>query len=122
MLRIENGYTVSSFAGKGASPIPPPIGSSSSSNATAIVTERSEFYVDEQPMQHKQQLLQYRIDHFNTVPSVYTNDSYGTKATQNRNKSTSFEQIHETFRKVVMKDVLAYRAQRDLKSRPLIEL
>uniref|UniRef100_A0A1B0A5L7 PH domain-containing protein n=1 Tax=Glossina pallidipes TaxID=7398 RepID=A0A1B0A5L7_GLOPL len=108
--------------GKRASPIPPPIGPSSSSNATAIVIERSEFYVDEQPKQHKQQLLQYRIDHMNTVPSVYTNDSYGTKTTQNRNKSTSFEQIHENFRKVVMKDVLAYRAQRDLNSRPLIEL
>ncbi|KAL9875337.1 sesquipedalian-1 isoform X1 [Glossina fuscipes] len=113
---------VSSFAGKCACPTPPPTGSSSSSKARAIVTEKSEFYVDEQPMQHKQQSLQFPIDHLNAVPSVHPNDSYGTTVTHNRNKSTSFEQIHETFRKVVMKDVLAYRAQQDLNSRPLIEL
>lgn len=40
-----------------------------------------------------------------------------------RNKTYStFEQLHENFRRVIMKDVLIYRAEQLLKSKPLIEL
>nr|XP_036231734.1 sesquipedalian-1-like isoform X2 [Bactrocera oleae] len=39
-----------------------------------------------------------------------------------RNKNCTFEQLHENFRQVVMKDVLIYRTEQLLKSQPLINL
>uniref|UniRef100_A0A1A9W860 Uncharacterized protein n=1 Tax=Glossina brevipalpis TaxID=37001 RepID=A0A1A9W860_9MUSC len=123
MLRFENlcclfprnGYNVSSFTGHryDTSPIP-----SSRRGAAAVITARSGFCT--QPLHHRQQLqsqqLQHPTEHVNTFPPV--NPSY----LKNFKKSTDFEQIHEKFRQVVMKDILAYRAHQDLKSRPLIEL
>uniref|UniRef100_T1PIX4 PH domain protein n=1 Tax=Musca domestica TaxID=7370 RepID=T1PIX4_MUSDO len=112
------------------SPVAPPRGIPPSSNFTpgVISTARSEFYVPTQttiqPLRQPQQQQQPAANkhHLNANIASIAVFKPSLVDLQNHNKPINFEDIHEQFRQLVMKDVLAYQAQREVKRRPLIEL
>ncbi|XP_053958943.1 sesquipedalian-1 [Anastrepha ludens] len=69
---------------------------------------------------NRQQPYQQHCSNSDT-PAVLKTHSPTLNVLRNKNNRT-FEQLHEKFREVVMKDVLEYRSQQLLTSQPLIEL
>ncbi|XP_065357238.1 sesquipedalian-1 [Calliphora vicina] len=137
--------------GRDTSPLPPPRGinsahgstsslSSNSNTTTAIA--RSEFFIptqaitqqlqsqQQQQQKHKQKHHNHNHHHqhhnnlhsANKLPSnaVFYNNTLNDF--QNHNSSVNFNEIHEQFRQLVMKDILEYQAQREIKAQPLIQL
>ncbi|XP_073823112.1 inositol phosphatase interacting protein [Musca autumnalis] len=108
------------------SPVAPPRGMPPTSHFTtgAISTARSEFYVPTQTIQplRQQQQQPAANKHLNANLASIAVLKPSLIDLQNHNKAINFEDIHEQFRQLVMKDVLAYQAQREVKRRPLIEL
>ncbi|XP_013110670.2 sesquipedalian-1 [Stomoxys calcitrans] len=115
------------------SPIAPPRGipPTSHSNTSGISTARSEFYVSSQPSvpSARQQQQQFPNSH-HQQHNTNLNTNLASIAVfkpavidlQNHNRALNFDDIHEQFRQIVMKDVRAYQAQSEIKRRPLIEL
>lgn len=112
---------------------------SSNSNTTTAIA-RSEFFIPTQAItqqlqsQQQQQQKQKHHNHnhhhqhhnnlhsANKLPSntVFYNNTLNDF--QNHNSSVNFNEIHEQFRQLVMKDILEYQAQREIKAQPLIQL
>lgn len=146
----RSGYTLLSISGRDTSPVAPPrgisstYGSSSSLASNSGATTRSEFYVpttttEPIPLQsqlHKQQQQQqqsphshHKRHHHNVVKSAKPSSASSTSVFnntlidfQNHNSSINFNEIHEQFRQLVMKDILVYQSQRELITQPLIQL
>ena len=138
----RNGYSLlSSIAGRDTSPLPPPRGinsnhgsnSSLASNSNSYV--KSEFYVPAQTnnlqLQNPQQTQLYHPHAHQHSQHHHHNSKHSAKQQQsntvfydfqNHNNSVNFNEIHEQFRRLVMKDILEYQAQREIKTRPLIQL
>lgn len=139
----KNGYRLLSVSGFDTSPVPPPRGippsAALASSESSTVTARSEFYVPTQkqpqqryqqhshshqqhPHQHQQQQQHLPKNNSNVPCSTAAVFNTLLSLQNNNNKPANFEDIHEQFRQIVMKDVMAYQAQREIKRRPLIEL
>lgn len=142
-----NGYTLlsSSISGRDTSPIPPPRGinsahgstsslASNSNGNTTTVTARSEFYIPTQAIRLQHQTTQLNNHHqkhhnhphnnLHSANKLPTNTVFNNNLNdfQNHNSSLNFTDIHEQFRQLVMKDILEYQAQREIKAQPLIQL
>lgn len=136
----KNGYTLLSVSGRDTSPVAPPrgitsnYGSSSSLASNSSATPKSEFYVPttqtvlpQQPTHFHSNRHHHNVQHSakllptttTTTTSVFNNTLIDL---QNHNSSINFNDIHEQFRQLVMKDILAYQAQREFKTQPLIQL
>lgn len=121
----RNGYKIFSITGIDTSPIAPPRGIPPTSHSATVrlSATRSEFYVPVQSLRqhqntkHQQQNKQVNA---NITSTTVFKPSYVDLP--NQNKSFNFDDIHEQFRQLVMKDVLDYQSQREIKRRPLIEL
>lgn len=118
--------------------------SNSNINSTTTATARSEFFIpittEQQPTQRHQQ--QHHKNHHNPhhhhqphnhhqhhhhQNNLHSANKLPSNNTvfndfQNHNNSLNFNEIHEQFRQLVMKDILEYQAQREIKARPLIQL
>lgn len=135
----KSGYSLlSSIAGRDTSPLPPPRGVNSNHGSTSSLTSnsnsyvKSEFYVptqiNNQQFQNPQE-LHHHESHQHSQHHQYSKHSAKQLPTntvfndfQNHNHSVNFNEIHEQFRRLVMKDILEYQAQREIKTRPLIQL
>ncbi|XP_061396338.1 sesquipedalian-1 [Musca vetustissima] len=116
------------------SPVAPPRGippTSSQFTTGVTTTARSEFYVPTQttiqPLRQQQNqqpaiINKHQSNNANIASLAATVFKPSLIDLQNHNKPINFEDIHEQFRQLVMKDILAYQAQREVKRRPLIEL
>lgn len=145
----KNGYTlITSLPGRDTSPIAPPRGINATHGSTSSLASntnvasstttiaRSEFFIPtqeitqqlqqhQQPQQvhrhHQKQHLHH--NNFQSANKLPTNTVFNTlNDFQNHNSSVNFNEIHEQFRQLVMKDIVEYQAQREMKSQPLIQL
>ncbi|TMW44641.1 hypothetical protein DOY81_010280 [Sarcophaga bullata] len=127
--------------GRDTSPLPPPRGINSNHGSTSSLASnsnsyvKSEFYVPTQTnnlqLQNPQQTQLYHPHAHQHSQHHHHNSKHSAKQQQsntvfydfqNHNNSVNFNEIHETFRRLVMKDILEYQAQREIKTRPLIQL
>ncbi|XP_075151333.1 inositol phosphatase interacting protein [Haematobia irritans] len=113
--------------GCNTSPIAPPRGipATLQPNTSGPSSTKSEFYVSSQttgPSTRKPQ--QHQSQHNRNTNTNITSCAVFKPALIDipSEKSLNFDEIHEQFRHLVMKDVLAYQTQREIKRRPLIEL
>ncbi|XP_037821209.1 sesquipedalian-1 [Lucilia sericata] len=145
----SNSTTVNNIqTGRDTSPLPPPRGinsahgstsslaSNSNSNTNTTTTSRSEFFIPTQAitqqLQSQQQQQKQHNHHHHHHHQQHPNNLHSTNKLptnkvffidiQNHNHSLNFNEIHEQFRQLVMKDILEYQAQREIKAQPLIQL
>lgn len=90
------GYKTFQISAADTSPVPPPRGVAVSANS-------------------QQDYCNNQCANNSVLPQALAGDLRSPNA-------LNFEQLHERFRKLIMKDVIEYRAHREIKSKPLIEL
>ncbi|KAM7351670.1 inositol phosphatase interacting protein isoform 2-T2 [Cochliomyia hominivorax] len=147
--RNNTANTTAIQSGRDTSPIPPPRGINSAHGSTSSLTSNSNTNAltaattqQQQTQRHHQHTKQHHHNHHhhyqqhhhhqhqhhhnnlhsaNKLPSntVFNNT---LNDFQNHNSSVNFNEIHEQFRQLVMKDILEYQAQREIKAQPLIQL